>query len=394
MIKSDARQAAFRHDPVNLVLGTGSARSVRWDKEPALCGYAKLTHFSERLKREIAVPVCATPLVVLGKGAIVGSYDGRVRLFSEDLSGTIWEDRMSAAIYSTPVAVGVRGIAIVASTNGEVIALSPDGKRLWRAELGSPVYASPTFLPQADIAVFCCFGGRCFGVNVEDGTIEFARDLPRPWSSAFGGKAAHRDPYASPVATDLGHVVVCCADSVICFASDGALLWRRDLDAAIRASPMFLGVTAEVSVATTNGDCVFLNAATGEIAHKWSATTKIVGSPASSGDFVLIGDVDGEATCIHAPSRAVAWRRSHASPKDHSSYTITPVGDFIATNGRGNVLCLGREDGRFLWETSQLLGLAEHDPALDATPIASADGGMYCGSYSGFVYFFRFQPSE
>jgi len=389
---SQARPPSFRHDPVKLVLGDAPSASMRWDKEPALCGYTKLAHLNERLNKEYAVPVCATAIVAPGAGVIVASYDGRVRLFSADLSETIWEDRLNGPIYATPLALVDRGLAIVVSTNGEAVAFDRTGKRVWRTEIGQPVYASPTFAPGADVAVFCAFGSRCFGLDAETGATEFAIELPRPWSHALGGKAAHRDPYASPIVTSRGHIVVCCAESVLCLSADGTLLWQRTLDASIRASPAFLSATEEVAVAAVDGRCALLDAETGKTAHEWSVDAKVVASPAVSGEFVVFGSADGDATCVHGPTRALAWRRSQSSPKDHSSYSVTPAGDFIATNERGNILCVRAQDGRFLWETSQLLGLAEHDSAMDTTPVAAGDGSMYCGSYAGFAYYFRFQP--
>ncbi len=338
--------------------------------------------------------MCASAIIAPGTGVLLATYDGRVRLFSVDLSETIWEDRLTASIYATPLALADRGILIVASTNGEVVAFDRIGKRIWRTEIGHPIYASPTIAPGPGVAVFCTFGSRCFGVSVDTGAIEFAISLPRPWSHALGGKASHRDPYASPIVTAGGRIVVCCAESVMCFSADGAPLWRCSLDASIRASPAFLAATQEVAVAAVNGRCVLLNAVTGEITHAWKIDSKVIASPAVSDEFVVFGGADGEATCVHAPTRAEAWRRSLCAPKDYSSYSVTPSGDFIATNSRGNVFCVRAQDGDFLWETSQLLGLAEHDPTLDTTPVTAADGSMYCGSYAGFAYYFRFQPAE
>jgi outer membrane protein assembly factor BamB len=394
MSSAHAPAPAFRHDPAKLVLGTGAIARVRWDKEPAVCGYAKLTHLNERLKREIAVPVCASAIIAPGAGVIVSSYDGRVRLFGPDLSEVFWERRLGGPIYSTPLIAGRQGAVVVASTQGEVAALGWDGAWLWRTNVGSPIYATPTVLPEAGLLVIATFGGRCFGIEVGDGSVRFALDLPRPWAQALGGKSTHRDPYASPVATSEGNVIICCAESVLSVAPDGALLWRRDLDAAIRASPATLNALGEIVVVPTNGCCTWLNARTGALMHQLAVDAKVVASPAVSGDFLVVGATDGQATCVHAPTRSVAWRRAHSSPKDYSSYSVTPAGDFIAVNSAGNVLCRARDDGRFLWETSQLLGLPEHDPAMDATPVVAEDGSMYCGSYSGFVYYFRFQPAE
>ncbi|WP_375790684.1 PQQ-binding-like beta-propeller repeat protein [Bradyrhizobium sp. vgs-9] len=387
------RAPAFRHDPAKLVVGEGAPAAVRWDKEPALFGYTRLTHFSERINRELMVPVCASPIILGTVGVLVCAYDGRVRLFNVDLSRVVWEQRLNAPIYATPLAAGPRAL-IVATTKGDVVAFAHDGSALWCSHVGRPVYATPTVVLSAGLAIFATFGSRCVGLDIDDGRIRFALDLPQPWSQALGGKAANRDPYASPVVTSRGDVIVCCAESVVCLAPEGTMRWRRDLDAAIRASPAALHESGEVAVATVNGCCFLLDAETGAIVHRMSVDSKIVASPAVSGSFVIFGATDGHAVCIHAPTRTVAWQRTLSSPKDYSSYSVTPCGDFISINSAGNVLCRGYEDGRFLWETSQLLGLGEHDPTLDTTPIVGNAGSLYSASYAGFAYYFRFQPAE
>jgi hypothetical protein len=72
---------------------------------------------------------------------------------------------------------------------------------------------------------------------------------------------------------------------------------------------------------------------------------------------------------------------------------VLPNGDFIAVNGRGNIVCLGRDTGTFQWESSQVLGLPDHEPSMDITPVAAPDGNLYCASYDGDVYRFFFQPT-
>ena len=67
-------------------------------------------------------------------------------------------------------------------------------------------------------------------------------------------------------------------------------------------------------------------------------------------------------------------------------------GGAASPHQRGDLVALEVEDGRFRWETTQLLGLSEHDPAIDITPVAEPDGSMYSGSYSGVLYHHRFRP--
>jgi hypothetical protein len=79
--------------------------------------------------------------------------------------------------------------------------------------------------------------------------------------------------------------------------------------------------------------------------------------------------------------------------RSYTSFSVLPSGDFVAVAEQGDAVCLGREDGAFRWQTSQVLGLPEHEPAMDVTPIAAADGRMYGASYEGDVYTFLFRPT-
>ena len=262
---------------------------------------------------------------------------------------------------------------------------------MWHADTGVQLYATPTVLPGSDVLVLAGFGSRCLGLELATGRQVFDRELPRPWHAAIGGSAAHRDPYASPAATADGTVVLGCAEHLLCLAPDGSELWRRELGAAVRSSPAAVHAVGEVAACSVDGTCHFLDARTGADRAQIDLGAKIVASPAVSGDILVVGTCDDEVVGIEVRRHQVAWRATGA-PRDHTSFSVLPSGDFVATTTSGDAVARRRDDGRFLWRTSQLLGLGEHDPAMDVTPIAGSDGSMYCASYSGVLYHFRFRP--
>jgi len=386
---------AFRHDPRKsvLVLRDAPAERFRWESEPAVCGYRRFTHH-RGTAAPIPVPVCAAPVAVVGIGAVFATYDGRVRLYDSSLRKAYWEHRLDAAVYASPVIDATRRTVIVASVGGLVEALDLRGQPVWSARVDGPVYATPTILPSADELVVATFGSRCTGLRLDSGATVFARELPEPWHARCGGSAAHRDPYASPVTLDTGDVAVGCAEHVVCLGPDGTQRWCRDLDASVRASPVAVHEGGAVAVATVDGRCRFLDSRSGEVRDTVTLDGKVVASPALSGAVLAVGTQTGTAYGLDVRTRAVLWRVRDVAPRDHSSFTVLPDGAFAATTARGNVVALGRDDGRFRWETSQLLGLPDHDPALDVTPVAAPDGNMYCGSYSGVAYRFRFRTAE
>src|SRR5207248_10135209 len=141
-----------------------------------------------------------------------------------------------------------------------------------------------------------------------------------------------------------------------------------------------------------DGRCVFLDSGSGDCRGEVELGAKITASPAVSGDVLTVGTRDGTAFGLDVHSREIIWSRPGCAPRDHTSFSVLPDGNFTAVAPHGNAVGLASYDGRFLWETSQLLGLPDHDPAMDITPVAGQDGSMYCGSYSGAVYHFPFRP--
>jgi outer membrane protein assembly factor BamB len=385
---------AFRHDPVKSVLRGGAGHGCHWEREPIVCGYQVLTFDHPHGGPPLQVPVSATPAVVTGVGVVVASDDGFVRLFPRGLGKHFWQRKLNSAVYASLVVDAGRERVVVPATNGRVTCLDLRGTVAWSTDVGAPVFATPTVVPDADLLVVAAFQGRCVGLDLATGVERFQVALPAPWHAAHGGSASHRDPYASPAVTAEGNVVVCCAEHVVCLGPDGAEVWRRGVGTGIKASPVALHRTGEVAVCPVDGRCLFLDARTGEVRHQVFLDGKIVGSPAVSGTILAVGVASGHTYGLDIRAREVRWTAGQGAPRAYTSYSVLPTGDFIVTAERGNVVSLRRDDGRFQWETSQVMGVPHHDPTMDVTPVAAPDGRMYCASYSGVVYEFRFQPGD
>jgi outer membrane protein assembly factor BamB len=383
---------AFRHDPVKSSLRAGQPGQVHWGREPIVCGHRMLTFDHPHGGPPLQVPVSATPAVIGGVGVVVAADDGSVRLFSRGLAKVYWQRKLDSPVYASLVVDTTREHIVVAGTNGRVTCLDLRGALVWTVDAGAPVFATPTVVPDADLLVVATFHGRCVGLDLGTGARRFTVSLPEPWHAAHGGSASHRDPYASPAVTAAGDIIVCCAEHVLCLAPDGTTVWRREIGAGVKASPVALHPTGEVAVCPVDGRCLFLDAGTGEVRQEVFIGGKVVGSPAVSGTVLAVGVQGGATTGLDVQSRTVLWTAGQGAPRSYTSCTVLPTGDFIATAERGNVICLGREDGRFRWETSQVMGIPHHEPEMDITPVAGADGTMYCASYTGVVYEFRFQP--
>ena len=65
------RPAAFRHDPVRQVIAKGVTAARDWRKQPAVVGFHRFQRFAPALKRDVDVPVSATPAVIEGVGVVI-----------------------------------------------------------------------------------------------------------------------------------------------------------------------------------------------------------------------------------------------------------------------------------------------------------------------------------
>ncbi len=386
----------FRHDPRRLVLAVREegVSTFDWRTEPAIVGHSSLTH-TRKNGEQISVPICATPAIVADVGAVVASFDGFVRLHDPLLQKTYWGACLGSAIYA-PVAVDPeRPGFLVCCVDGTVARFGLKGELEWSTPLGDhPIYAAPLVMASGRTLVVATFRNRCFGLSLDTGSMRFDLALPKPWHTSIGGLNAWRDPYASPVAVTDSSFAVCCAECMLRVAIDGTVLWTIWTGCAVRASPVLVERTGEIFVVGVDGSCRFLNVESGHRRDGPNLGAKVVASPAISGGIVAIGTTTGAVSGLDAGSGTIAWTVWGFAPRDHSSFHVLPSGDFVVTSERGNAVALQASDGRFLWETDQRLGLSGHDPSMDITPVASHDGYMYCASYSGHVYSFRFRGAN
>lgn len=388
----DHNIASFRHAPLKSVLrATAQGDGIRWDNEPAVTGYRRLTYHNQRLNRELSVPVSASPAVIKDVGVVVAADDGYVRMFGVGLEKVFWERRVPASVYASLVVDPVNERVIVATTSGDIAAFDLRGNAAWICRLERPVFATPALHPERGLLAVSAFGHKAVGVNISDGSLCFVCDLPQPWHAAVGGKAAFRNPYASPAFLGDGNSIHCSAQSVVCLSPNGVELWRTDLPAEIKASPVVVEGQGVVAITTVAGVCHLLELINGKLQTSLELGDKVTSSGALQQGMLALGLANGRVACIDLSRGEIAWEATHGAPRSYTSFTLTPSGDFIATSKDGNIICRNAMTGKFLWESTQVMGLPDHEPSMDITPVASSTGRMYCASYNGDLYEFSFQ---
>lgn len=383
--------AAFRHDPSIRVCRSNVINDVDWSVEPVITAYREFSYNNKRLGQVIRVALNSTPVLIEGVGLIVCSDDGFIRFIKLALDGVFWELRVAASIYSSPIYLSDKKAILVCTTGGSVLFISLAGKLLWKATLEFPIYAGAIRLGGSIfVGVFnynlCC-------LDIDTGSIRFQYRLPAPRGQHVGGIAAFRDPYATPcVANNL--VVAVCGETVVCVSPEGSLVWSVRLQASIRSSPAFSSDFNAIVIASVDGKITLLDGSSGLLLKEFSCSAKFVNSPAVYKGVACIGDESGRLYAIDLRTKEIKWVYQVGAALGYSSVTLTPANDFVFLSERGNAVCVSRDEGRFLWETSQNLQLTDHERSMHVTPVISRQGQMYCASYSGYLYRFDFFAME
>ena len=362
-----------------------------WRREPVVRRLRRFRFDNTTLGRSIDVSISATPAVVNDVGAFVAGEDGFVRFLSRDLHKVFWERRLSASIYASLVVDPVARRVIVCDTSGLVCAIGVRGELAWARNIGHPIFATPAIHSATDSLTIGAFGNVAFGLCLRSGKIRYKADLPAPWYAAVDSPVAGRNPYASPAMTAAGETLFCSGSNVVMLSPHGCEMWNISLATDIKSSPIILTLAGLVVVTDVSGRCHSLCLRSGEIRATIALGAKVVASGAHSGAIVALGATSGRMWGLDCVNGNVAWTSSFGAPNEYGSITTTPLGDFVATSTAGNCVCLAAENGAFLWETSQVMGLPDQATRMDITPIIDRAGRMYGAGYDGSLYQFSFQ---
>lgn len=378
-----SRRSRFDPGPACL---RGAEADVAWDHEPVVAAHRSVRGTDLRDGSSVPVPVSATPGVVDGVGVVVASDDGWLRFLDRSLTRTYWERRLNRGFYA-PLSFLHDAEAILAVTTGGLVGcFGVRGELRWARALDHEVLAPVTTLGTS--LLVATFDHRCVLLDPGTGDVRAEVGLPEPWAVRAGGLAAHRDVYAAPVTTPSG-AVVCCGEHVVALSDDPAATWSVDLGVAVKASPVVVG-DERAGVVGVDGVCREIDLTTGTVQRSLRLGAKVTASPVASEGVLVVGLADGRSVGIDVASWQKRWEENGGGPFDHTGYTRLPDGGVVCVNQRGNAECRDPSDGTFRWETSQILGLPEHEPALHTTPVAGPSGDLYSTSYAGDVYRFAF----
>lgn len=386
---------AFRHHPNKTRIRINEKnvnRVIDWSIEPVVSGLVRQKYYNNKEKRSFDVPVSATPAVVEGVGVIVASDDGYIRFYSMGFKKIYWERRINSSFYASPVFSSKRKYIYICSTNGDVLAISLSGVVKWHTKLEHGIYSTPAINIQDDIFIVATFDSLLFYLNLNDGKVINKIELDKPWHYGFSLNA-QRYVYASVAMTRGNLTIICNSTTIYEFDEFGKIVWKKNLKDEVKSSPVVIDDLNLVVVFTVKGNCLFFDF-NGNLLNDIFLAEKISGSAAYNGDILCVGGTNGSVFGISLMKRKILWLREWNIPFDYTSITFLPNGNFVAVNKNGNIVCISKESGEFVWESSQVLGLVDHNTAMHITPSISNYGYVYCGSYEGNLYEFKFKSNE
>jgi outer membrane protein assembly factor BamB len=269
--------------------------------------------------------------MVVGESVIASGSDGSIVRLELATGRELWR-----ANAGNRIAAGVGGSAklvVVGTLDGEVIALSEDGKPAWKARVTSEIVGPP--LVTNELVVVRTADSRVFGLSAQDGKRRWVYQRAAPAlvvRSSMGAVAAGGTVYAGFPGGKL----------VALAANNGGLRWEG---------------TVSLPKGTTELERV----------------SDVVGAPWLAEREVCAVAFQGRAACFDNNTGSPLWT------KDLSS-TSGLAGDarvVFVSEAKGAVVALDRSTGNSLWRQDKLAGRTLSAPlAVDQTIVVGDGQGL------------------
>ena len=280
-----------------------------------------------------------------------------------DKLSTLWRYRSPAAVMVTPVAAGSRIFVMAGSL---AIALSRDGKELWRLDLGQQVEAPPVV------------AGKALVVGTSTGTLFALRtDTGREvWRYELGSRIQ-----GSPnlLADNNGGSVLAISqsDGVLhrVRLSDGSRVWSTERTNRCDGS---LAVDGGLVV---YGNCdaalYFHDAASGKRTGKVELLKdgQVYAGVALADGNVYAGDRTGRLYAVQTKTGKILWVSEVAGADLSSTPSVAP-GIIVFSSDDGKVYAVNRKDGELAWSAET--GGRPLSPVISGNRVlVSVDGTLF-----------------
>jgi outer membrane protein assembly factor BamB len=271
---------------------------------------------------------------VLENAIYAASADGSVVRFAPETGKVVWRTDVDSKISA---GVGSDGLTIaVATLRGEVIALAPDGKQLWRAQVSSDVAERP--LVGRGLVIVRSTDHRVAAFEADSGKRRWFFQRQQP-------------PLTLRVSTEMS------------FAGDNVLVGFPG--GKLTALALANGATRwEATVSEPKG--------TTEVER----LSDVVGPVLVSGREVCAASFQGRVACGDASNGTLRWAREFNS----GSGPAEGLRLVFAVDAKSHVYAFGREGGANQWRNDKM-----QNRAL-TTPLA-LERAVVVGDVQGYVHF-------
>lgn len=365
----------------------GPSKSFDCSIEPQIVKTRKLSYFNKTKQQEIDVPISSCP-VFIGENLLVASDDGYVQLFDKDLENALWKRRILGSPYAPLLIHGSPPHVLVTTTNGLIASFSLKGELIWETKLKSGVLGAPLEITNGVLAI-TQHNGYLFFLDGKTGAVTGSIYLPCSVKWPSGSISLNRDPYASPI-SGVKNLIIARGSDVFCINPHSfEIEWKAKLGGLQKATLAYDLKTGLVFAANCDGTLYILDECAGEVVEAISFGEKMISSPAIVDGVLVFSGLGGKLRGFDILKRELLWVRN--SPVE--GYTsVVPLKDskVCFVNRRASLECVDSDSGRFLWETSEVLGIPGHDSKVDTTPVVSRSGLIVSTSYSGYICLYTF----
>ena len=211
-----------------------------------------------------------------GDIVFAATTDGRIFAVRLGDARKLWEKKLGPSIRANLVAG--KDYVLAVTTDGTLVRLDRQGTIVWKTNIGAGAASSPACDQDRDCIVLGGKDGAVHALSLSRG----ARLWRFPADSAVDGSpACGRD--AIYIGSEKG--------TLYSLSFDGSLRWKRDVGGAVRSKPLLAG--AAVFVTTYTAELVAIDAASGEPAGEFRASSPIYSSPGTDGKRLYFGSNGG-----------------------------------------------------------------------------------------------------
>jgi|GEM_PF-4627971 outer membrane protein assembly factor BamB len=294
--------------------------------------------------------------------------------------GVAWESGSGGAIVSGPV-IAADGTVIVATNNGRIRAIKPDGGDKWQREVGGANFFTQPFINQRGFVVFGAADGsiRAFDPANGDEKWKFPIDADIGIVAAYGGGST--PARGAPVSSkDYGRTLVP-FDGGFVFEinEDGRYMGVRLATGNVEAPPM---ITANSLIvwASTDKNVYGGNSFGGD---RWqiAVDAAVVGGPVGGPDStVYVPTLSGTIFAIDPNKGEIKWKRKVANGGIRSTASLAPDGTLYVGSDDGKLYAIDTNNsGAEKWNYST-------GAPITSSPLLSGNGLIYIGSNDSNLY--------